>query len=95
MRERYTRNMELYFELEHPLRFTDRAYGLRRDGSEFVGEMSWGIVETDDGPLLLAIGRDMTERLRAEARLRRQSAAAGRGRRARRARAARRRARAS
>ena len=23
---------------------------LRRDGTEFVGEMSWGIVQTDDGP---------------------------------------------
>ena len=35
--------------------------------------MSWGIVESDDGPLLLAIGRDISERLEAEARLRRQS----------------------
>src|SRR5690348_2957539 len=60
VRERYVRNMELYFQLEHPLRFTERAYGLRSDGSEFVGEMSWGIVETEDGPLLVAIGRDIT-----------------------------------
>ena len=34
MRERYGRNMELYFELEHPLRFSERAYGVRSDGSE-------------------------------------------------------------
>src|SRR5215208_8505679 len=32
VRERYRRNMELYFALEHPLRFTERAHGLRRDG---------------------------------------------------------------
>ena len=50
MRERYRRNMQLYFATEHPLRFTERAYGLRADGTEFVGEMSWGIVRTDDGP---------------------------------------------
>src|SRR5215208_192858 len=73
VRERYERNAALYFELEHPLNFTARAYGLRRDGTEFVGEMSWGIVDGDDGPMLLAVGRDITERLEAERRLRRQS----------------------
>jgi diguanylate cyclase (GGDEF)-like protein/PAS domain S-box-containing protein len=73
LRARYTRNMQLYFATEHPMRFTLRAYGLRRDGSEFVGEMSWGVVETDAGPLLLAIGRDISERRATEARLRRQS----------------------
>ena len=40
---------------------------------EFVGEMSWGIVETEAGPLLLAIGRDMTAHREAMARLQRQS----------------------
>ena len=75
VRERYTRNMELYFATDHPIRFTARADGARRDGSEFVGEMSWGIVETEAGPLLLAIGRDMTEHRAALAKLRRQSAA--------------------
>jgi diguanylate cyclase (GGDEF)-like protein/PAS domain S-box-containing protein len=70
MRERYTHNMLLYFATEHPLRFSAEAWGLRRDGSEFVGEMSWGIVETAAGPLLLAIGRDISERRAAEARLR-------------------------
>jgi diguanylate cyclase (GGDEF)-like protein/PAS domain S-box-containing protein len=70
VRERYLRNMELYFETEHPLRFSTEAWGVRRDGSEFVGEMSWGIVETAGGPLLLAIGRDVSERRVAEARLR-------------------------
>ncbi|HET8953898.1 MAG TPA: EAL domain-containing protein [Solirubrobacteraceae bacterium] len=73
VRERYERNAALYFQLEHPLRFTARAYGLRRDGSEFIGEMSWGIVHDDEGPMLLAVGRDITERLEAERRLRRQS----------------------
>jgi diguanylate cyclase (GGDEF)-like protein/PAS domain S-box-containing protein len=73
VRERYRRNMELYFATEHPLRFTIRADGLRRDGTEFVGEMSWGIVETEAGPVLLAIGRDMTAHREAMARLKRQS----------------------
>jgi diguanylate cyclase (GGDEF)-like protein len=36
--------------------------------------MSWGIVRTDEGPLLLAVGRDITERLAVERQLRRQSA---------------------
>jgi diguanylate cyclase (GGDEF)-like protein/PAS domain S-box-containing protein len=70
VRERYTRNMELYFATEHPLRFSTAAWGLRRDGSEFIGEMSWGILETSAGPLLLAVGRDISERRAAEARLR-------------------------
>jgi diguanylate cyclase (GGDEF)-like protein/PAS domain S-box-containing protein len=70
LRDRYIRNMELYFATEHPLRFSTEAWGLRRDGSEFVGEMSWGIVETSAGPLLLAIGRDISERRTAEARVR-------------------------
>src|SRR3954449_7286898 len=74
VRKRYRRNLDLYFKLEHPMRFSERAYGRRKDGSEFVGEMSWGIVETDEGPLLLAVGRDISERLAAEERLRRQSA---------------------
>jgi diguanylate cyclase (GGDEF)-like protein/PAS domain S-box-containing protein len=69
-RARYRRNMELYFETEHPLRFSTEAWGVRRDGSEFPGEMSWGIIETSDGPLLLAIGRDISERRAADARVR-------------------------
>jgi diguanylate cyclase (GGDEF)-like protein/PAS domain S-box-containing protein len=68
VRDRYTRNMRLYFATEDPLRFSLEAWGLRRDGTEFVGEMSWGIVQTSAGPLLLAIGRDITARRAAEAR---------------------------
>ena len=70
LRERYTRNMELYFATEHPMKFSTAAWGLRRDGSEFMGEMSWGIVETSAGALLLAVGRDISDRHAAEARLR-------------------------
>ncbi|HWM11376.1 MAG TPA: diguanylate cyclase [Solirubrobacteraceae bacterium] len=70
VRARYTRNMELYFAIEHPLRFSTEVAGLRNDASEFVGEMSWGIVETAAGPILLAIGRDISQRRAAEARLR-------------------------
>ena len=79
VRERYTRNMELYFATEHPLRFSTAAWGLRADGSEFIGEMSWGVVESTAGALLLAVGRDISERRAAEARLR---AVAGFGERA-------------
>ena len=70
VRDRYVRNVELYFATEHPLRFSTAVWGLRRDGSEFMGEMSWGIVETTAGSLLLAVGRDISERHDAEARLR-------------------------
>jgi diguanylate cyclase (GGDEF)-like protein/PAS domain S-box-containing protein len=70
VRARYTGNMELYFDTEHPMRFSTAVLGLRRDGSEFVGEMSWGIVETNGGPLLLAVGRDVSDRHAAEVRLR-------------------------
>ncbi len=70
VRERYTRNMELYFATEHPMRFTIAAWGLRRDGSEFIGQMSWGVVETNAGSLLLAVGRDISDQRAAEAGLR-------------------------
>lgn len=70
VREQYSRNMRLYFTTAHPLRFSTEAWGLRRDGSEFAGEMSWGIVQTSAGPLLLAVGRDISERRAAEKRLR-------------------------
>jgi diguanylate cyclase (GGDEF)-like protein/PAS domain S-box-containing protein len=70
LRERYISNMQLYFAIEHPMRFSTAAWGLRKDGSEFIGEMSWGIVETTTGPLLLAVGRDISEQRAAEARLR-------------------------
>jgi diguanylate cyclase (GGDEF)-like protein/PAS domain S-box-containing protein len=78
VRERYSRNMELYFATEHPMRFSTAAWGLRRDGSEFIGEMSWGIVETSAGQLLLAVGRDISEQRAAEARLRAVAAMGGR-----------------
>jgi diguanylate cyclase (GGDEF)-like protein/PAS domain S-box-containing protein len=68
-RERYTRNVRHYFEILHPLRFSEEVFGLRRDGTEFVGEMAWGVVRTAAGPLLLAIGRDITGRQATEARL--------------------------
>ncbi len=45
VRDRYTRNMQLYFSSEHHLRFSTEAWGLRRDGSEFVGEMTWGVID--------------------------------------------------
>ncbi len=71
VRDRYSQNLRLYFATDHPLRFTDVAYGVRRDGTEFVGEMSWGVVPTSIGPVLFAIGRDVS----AQRRRSRQSAA--------------------
>jgi diguanylate cyclase (GGDEF)-like protein/PAS domain S-box-containing protein len=70
VRERYRISMEQYVTTENPLRFETAVRGLRRDGSEFIGEMSWGIVETTAGPVLLAVGRDVSERRAGEARLR-------------------------
>jgi diguanylate cyclase (GGDEF)-like protein/PAS domain S-box-containing protein len=70
VRELYARNMERCFAGGKPLRFTSQAWGLRSDGSEFVGEMSWGVVESTGGPLFLAIGRDISERDAAEKRWR-------------------------
>jgi diguanylate cyclase (GGDEF)-like protein/PAS domain S-box-containing protein len=70
VRELYSRNMELFFATERPLRFETAVRGLRRDGSEFIGEMSWGVAETSAGPVLLAVGRDISERRAAEIRLR-------------------------
>ena len=70
VRDRYTHNMTVFFERQKALRFATEVWGLRRDGSEFAGEMSWGVVDTVAGPVLLAIGRDISRRLTAEARLR-------------------------
>jgi diguanylate cyclase (GGDEF)-like protein/PAS domain S-box-containing protein len=68
-RARYARNLRRCFATEDPLRFSSEAWGRRRDGTEFVGEMSWGIVQSTRGPLLLAIGHDITARRATEARL--------------------------
>jgi diguanylate cyclase (GGDEF)-like protein/PAS domain S-box-containing protein len=70
LRVRYTDNMRLYFATEHPLRFSNTVWGLRSDGTEFAGEMSWGVVESAEGPLLLAIGRDVSQRRAADERVR-------------------------
>jgi diguanylate cyclase (GGDEF)-like protein/PAS domain S-box-containing protein len=70
VRTRYARGLSRFFTGEARLRFSGESWGLRRDGTEFVGEISWGTVHTADGPLLLAIGRDVTDRRANEARLR-------------------------
>ena len=70
VRDRYSHNMIVFFGSDEALRFSTEVWGLRRDGSEFAGEMSWGVVDTIAGRVLLAIGRDISRRLTAEARLR-------------------------
>jgi len=74
LRERYSRTVNDYLERREQLRFTREVRGLRKDGTEFAGEMSWGVVETEAGVLMLAVGRDISHRLAAEKRLRRRSA---------------------
>jgi diguanylate cyclase (GGDEF)-like protein/PAS domain S-box-containing protein len=53
VRTRYARNLAGFFTGEQQLRFSGESWGIRRDGTEFLGEISWGVVHTDDGPLLL------------------------------------------
>jgi diguanylate cyclase (GGDEF)-like protein/PAS domain S-box-containing protein len=77
VRSGYVSNMRALFKAGGSLRYTREAHGLRKDGREFVGEMSWGLVETAEGPLMLAVGRDVSQRLLTEARLRRRSAENG------------------
>jgi diguanylate cyclase (GGDEF)-like protein/PAS domain S-box-containing protein len=74
LRDRYTHNVRSLLQRREQLRFTRAVRGLRKDGSEFEGEMSWGVVETEAGVLMLAVGRDLSESLAAERRLRRRSA---------------------
>jgi diguanylate cyclase (GGDEF)-like protein/PAS domain S-box-containing protein len=70
LRELYSQNMELCLHTDEPLRFASDARGLKKDGSEFVGQMSWGAVQSTAGPLMLAIGRDISERHASERRFR-------------------------
>ena len=64
VRARYRRNLELYWELEHPLRFSARAHGRRRGRHRLRrrDELGHRRRPTRDR-VLLAIGRDISERL--------------------------------
>ncbi len=69
-REAYTRRLARFLSGGLGAGFAGEARGLRRDGSEFVGEMSWGILNGSSGPLLVVVGRDVSLRHEAEQRLR-------------------------
>lgn len=51
------------------LRMASGAACLRRDGGEFFGDISLTTLQTPQGPLLMAVVRDVTERKRQEERL--------------------------
>jgi diguanylate cyclase (GGDEF)-like protein/PAS domain S-box-containing protein len=71
LRDRYTEDIERFFAGDDPRHSMREVWGHRRDGSEFVTEMSWAIAEHGaDGPLLLVIKRDVSGRRAAERRLR-------------------------
>jgi diguanylate cyclase (GGDEF)-like protein/PAS domain S-box-containing protein len=71
LRDRYAEDVERFFAGDDPHGSVREVWGLRRDGSEFVAEMSWAIAERGgDGPLLLVTKRDVSNRRAAERRLR-------------------------
>ncbi len=69
LRDRYLSGWQRFFATDRSPHFYSETWGLRRDGTEFAAEVSWGNVDTDDGPLRLGIGRDITARRAREARL--------------------------
>jgi len=73
-REAHAARLETFRRTREPavLDRTIEVDGLRRDGSEFPIELSVGTWETQEGPCFSAIVRDMTDRKRAEEKLKRQ-----------------------
>lgn len=68
-RKKHVKNREDYF-IEHPTRPMGIGldlFGLRKNGNEFPIEISLSPLETEDGILVSAAIRDITERKRAEA----------------------------
>ncbi|MBZ5593280.1 MAG: PAS domain S-box protein [Acidobacteriia bacterium] len=49
-------------------------HGRRKDGTEFPVDILLSLIETEEGPLVLSVVRDITERKQAEERLRRSEA---------------------
>jgi diguanylate cyclase (GGDEF)-like protein/PAS domain S-box-containing protein len=71
LRDRYAEEVERFFAGDDSHQSAREVWGVRRDGSEFVAEVSWAIAERGaDGPLLLVTKRDVSDRRAAERRLR-------------------------
>jgi diguanylate cyclase (GGDEF)-like protein/PAS domain S-box-containing protein len=68
-RPAYRESLAHYLSDDSRIGFAAEAWGLRRDGSEFMGEMSWGTLQGSGGPLLVVVGRDISARRDAERRL--------------------------
>jgi PAS domain S-box-containing protein len=68
-RKKHVKHREVYY-VEHPARpmgIGMDLFGLRKNGTEFPIEISLSPLETEDGLLVIAAIRDITERKRAEA----------------------------
>lgn len=72
-RERHHRYTEQYFADPHPRGMGSdlRIFGLRKDGAEFRADISLSPLQTDEGLIVIAALRDVTERTEAQEQIER------------------------